>query len=168
MPRSGRPIFPASLAAAAVLLLALLPTPAAHAAVERTWTGLGNDALWSNPLNWATGVPDSGDSVRFPPGAARTDSVHDLEDGLTLSSITFDGQGYRVTGNRVTLTGPVGATAEGTTNTLGTPLTLKGGARVSAVARAVLEIAAGVDTAGAPLLDESDGRVVVRGVVSGS
>jgi len=33
-----------------------------------TWTGKGNDNLWSDAKNWSNGVPGSSDDVNIPGG----------------------------------------------------------------------------------------------------
>src|SRR5262249_50340129 len=59
-----------------------------------TWTGGGNDFLWSDPHNWNPGVPVNGDDVRIPllPGGGGPvifdDSVPGL--GVSLKSLVCD------------------------------------------------------------------------------
>jgi hypothetical protein len=49
-----------ALTAAGLLLAASAP------AVERTWTGMGGNNLWSNPNNWSpAGAPQDGDDLNF-------------------------------------------------------------------------------------------------------
>jgi autotransporter-associated beta strand protein len=72
--------------------------PAVH-----TWTG-ASSALWSDAGNWTGGTPASGNQAAlvFPAGAANLTNTNDLT-GLSLSSVTFSGSGYDITGNGVQL-----------------------------------------------------------------
>jgi hypothetical protein len=79
-----------------------------------TWTGLGADALWSTATNWVCSVdgatiPENGDSLIFPVGAAQINNANDLV-GLTVDSITINGDSYVLSGNNVTVT-PASSTA---------------------------------------------------------
>jgi len=78
----------------------------------RTWTGGAPSRYWSEPRNWADGVPRSGDALVFP-GAAnqRHAGINDLS-GLVVRSITFSGslpdaETYVISGNKVVLEGGV-------------------------------------------------------------
>jgi hypothetical protein len=55
------------------------------------WVGTEN-GNWSNPANWIGGVPTTGGTAVFNPGAggANTDSVDDIAN-LSLSTLTIDG-----------------------------------------------------------------------------
>jgi hypothetical protein len=72
--------------------------PAVH-----TWTG-ASSALWSNPGNWLGGTPasDSQAALVFPSGVANLTNTNDLT-GRSLSSVSFSGSGYTITGNAVQL-----------------------------------------------------------------
>nr|MBP7831772.1 alkaline phosphatase D family protein [Candidatus Paceibacterota bacterium] len=60
-----------------------------EAATTKVWTGLGNDSLWSNNLNWSgQEVPAPGDAVVFD-GTSTTDCVVDYA-ASNLYSITLD------------------------------------------------------------------------------
>ncbi|MFI5457017.1 MAG: RHS repeat-associated core domain-containing protein, partial [Isosphaerales bacterium] len=97
-----------------------------------TWTGKGNDNLWSDSQNWSNGVPGSSDDVNIPGGfptieyssAAGATTIDSLTDAnaldfsggsLTVSSSTpltstisgalsFDGGALTVTGTNTSLT----------------------------------------------------------------
>ena len=77
-----------------------------------TWTGGGDNDLWSNPANWDT-VPVDGSDVRI---AATGNSAEVLFDtsvagsGVTINSLTSDGvnpvgEPLRITGDTLTLSG---------------------------------------------------------------
>lgn len=77
----------------AALLLPAITTfiaPGVAHAATITWTGGGNDGLWSNTANWAGGVaPVSNDIVTIDNSATFThDSVDDIT-GLDLAGINF-------------------------------------------------------------------------------
>lgn len=60
-----------------------------EAATTKVWTGLGNDKLWSNRLNWSgQAVPVAGDAVLFD-GTSTTDCIVDYA-AINLYSITLD------------------------------------------------------------------------------
>src|SRR5262245_39351706 len=73
-----------------------------------TWTGAASD-LWSDPGNWAGGAvpvssnPATGEitNLAFPAGAGHLSNVNDLVD-LTIGSLGFLGDGYRLAGNGLT------------------------------------------------------------------
>ncbi len=73
----------------------------------RTWTGAVSD-LWSQAGNWANGVPQSGDVLNFPQGAAHQVNTNDLT-GLAISNLTiatgYAGTNYVLNGNGIILTG---------------------------------------------------------------
>src|SRR5262249_33110365 len=75
-----------------------------------TWTG-AVDGLWSHAGNWSTTdmahpVPQAGDNIVLPQGAANTNQTDDL--GLiTLGSITFNDEGYTISGDGLILTGGI-------------------------------------------------------------
>lgn len=121
-----RPTRVLAAAVAGLLIAVLLATPARASTV--TWTGGGSDSLWSNPANWAGGVPVDGDSLVFPANASRRAAVNDLV-GLVVASMTIDAPsagGYDLSGNAFTLVG--GLSADGTTadtvNRIGNDVTL--------------------------------------------
>ena len=79
-----------------------------------TWLG-AVDGLWSHAGNWSTTdvthpVPQTGDDLIFPAAAANLVQTDDLP-ALTLSTLTFQGDGYQISDpNGITLTGGVGPT----------------------------------------------------------
>ena len=72
-----------------------------------TWTGLSLvSPNWSAAGNWSAGVPLAGEDLVFPGSLAATASfasVNDLAAGTSFNSLTFQGGGYAVTGNAITL-----------------------------------------------------------------
>ncbi|MBK8231235.1 MAG: cadherin-like domain-containing protein [Candidatus Eisenbacteria bacterium] len=81
----------------------------------KTWTG-GVNALWSNPGNWAGGVPLAGDRLVFPVSASNATNTNDLPAGTVFYDITFLGSNYLLGGNDLGLTN--GINASQTPNTL--------------------------------------------------
>src|SRR4051794_3517617 len=75
-------------------------------AVPATWDGGGANNLWSNPQNWIGDfAPFNNEDLTFPAGAAQPVNVNDLPAGFALGRIEFDGPGYQVSGNPLTLQG---------------------------------------------------------------
>jgi autotransporter-associated beta strand protein len=89
------------------------------AAVVKTWTG-ALDGNWNTAGNWSpSGVPAAGDDLVFPTGAANLTMTNGISAGRSFNSITFTGSGYSVTGNSITLAGPINASVASGTNTIG-------------------------------------------------
>lgn len=81
-------------------------TPATH-----TWTGLGADANWTTPANWIANQapnPANGvDDLIFPNAAMQPININNFRAGTTFRSITFEGNGYVISGNIVRLSGGI-------------------------------------------------------------
>ncbi len=74
-------------------------------AATRTWTGVGNDNLWSNPANWGGTAPLAGDNLLFPPGNTRLSNSNNFSRGTAFEAITFTGTNYIIVGNSILLSG---------------------------------------------------------------
>lgn len=74
-------------------LLALMVLPATlPAATTRTWTGLGPNARWTTPQNWAGNVaPSAGDRLVFPSSAARRTNENDFAISTAFDSLSVTG-----------------------------------------------------------------------------
>lgn len=75
-----------------------------------TWTGLGNNNLWSNPQNWAgLAVPGPGEALVFPANALQKFNINDLPAGFDVGEIDFTGVGggYGIGGNPIQLDGGI-------------------------------------------------------------
>ena len=74
-------------------------------AALQVWDG-SDDANWSTPGNWVSGIaPVTGDDLEFPAAAAnQLTSTNDFTAGTSFSSITISGGQYSLGGNAVTLT----------------------------------------------------------------
>src|SRR5438876_9152683 len=73
-----------------------------------TWLG-AVDGLWSQAGNWTTTdvthpVPQNGDAIVLPAGAANPTQTDDLG-SLSLTSITLQGFGYSISGDPIALGG---------------------------------------------------------------
>ena len=85
----------------AVLVLGVTTSPAM--AAVKTWSSTPADGNWSNTSNWNGGViPANTDDVVFPAASTIHNTTNDIV-GLSLNSITFDGNGYSIAGNSITL-----------------------------------------------------------------
>ena len=76
--------------------------------VPKTWTG-AESGLWSQAGNWAGGVPQAGDAIWFPDGAANLNNTNDLPAGTVFSALVFTGSGYTIDGNAIGVSGGVTA-----------------------------------------------------------
>ncbi|HXG08193.1 MAG TPA: Ig-like domain repeat protein [Gemmataceae bacterium] len=83
--------------------------PATH-----VWTGLGGNNNWTTAANWQNNFrpnpADGPDDLVFPAGASRLSSTNDFAPNTVFNSISFDGSGYTLSGNPITLGGPVAGT----------------------------------------------------------
>jgi autotransporter-associated beta strand protein len=87
-------------------LIALAPAWEGHAAT-RVWTGASaTSGNWTTAANWQGGVaPSPGDGLQFvDAGARKTSNTNNFPAGTTFTFINCFGNGYRLRGNRVTLT----------------------------------------------------------------
>src|ERR1700722_16309949 len=85
-----------------------------------TWTGGGANDDWATAANWTTAVTTNGDDLIFT-GSVQLTPVNNFS-GLNLDSITFNAQGFAVSGNAVTITN--GITDNAGSNSCSLPLVL--------------------------------------------
>jgi len=108
-----------ALLCAAAALCAASSATAAGGGLTRTWTGAGANANWTNPANWNPGAPTPGDRLVFPVVAARKTNTNDFPAGTAFKDIRFEGSGYVLNGNYVSLsTGLTSDVAVGPGNTV--------------------------------------------------
>jgi autotransporter-associated beta strand protein len=85
-----------------VLLLVCIPSLAEGA--TKTWSATPVTGEWGTGANWVGGVaPVSGDDLVFPADSTLKATNNDLTAGISIGSITFDGNGYTVAGNSIAL-----------------------------------------------------------------
>jgi hypothetical protein len=126
-----------------MFVLCLLAVPRLGIAATCTWTGGGADNNWSTAANWdncggAHAIPQHGDDLVFPPGAARdvpTDdivglSIHTLQvTGLPASNLSYSIQSesnaisLTVTGGALTFNAPVDTFGQGPGLAIATQMT---------------------------------------------
>jgi hypothetical protein len=106
----------------ALALLVTTGTGSVALAATKTWTGAINN-LWSNPGNWAGGVPVAGDRIAFPVSASNTTNTNDLAPSTVFFDITFLGSNYIVNGNTIGLSDGIPAN-NGTNNRINADLLL--------------------------------------------
>ena len=81
--------------------LATATIPLATHAATHTWSGASStSANWSDPANWDAAIAN-GDALIFT-GGTQVANINDLSN-LTLGWMLFDGNGFSVSGNAVTL-----------------------------------------------------------------
>jgi hypothetical protein len=69
-----------------------------------TWSANPIDRHWSNGANWVGGSPPNpGDNLVFPATSTIQNTDNDLADGIAIHTITFNGNGYRLSGHAITL-----------------------------------------------------------------
>lgn len=121
-----------------VSLMASLP--ASLTAATLTWSGGGEDSLWSSSANWGGATPVAADTLVFA-GTTRTIASNDLAAGTVFgtsttpvnNAITFSNtvadQNFTLTGNSFTMGGTIAApTALGTvSNTIDCNIIMNGG-----------------------------------------
>src|SRR5262249_43307343 len=92
-----------------------------------TWDGGGGDNNATTPANWAGDTaPVAGDDLVFPSGVAQLAANNDFTDGTEFSSLSFDGDGYVLDGNGISLANGITASNATGTTTINVPLTLAG------------------------------------------
>lgn len=107
-----------------------------------TWTG-AVDSSWGTPGNWNT-APGAGDTLVFPASAVRYNMVNDLASGLSLAGLRFDGSGYSLSGNQISLTDTLQAAQGSGKDVVSLPINFSGFNTID-----VLQSAAELDLAGA-------------------
>lgn len=118
------------------------------------WDGGGGDGSWRNPLNWVsntapTAKVTTNDNLIFPTGVSILNTTNDLL-GLNpfIASITFNGGGYTVGGNNLTI-GSGGVVSNAGSNTVNLNLSsgIASGSLFSVAAGAGLTVGGSVSSA---------------------
>ena len=86
-----------------------------------TWSGASSN-LWNVAGNWDT-LPSAGDDLVFPLTASNKSNSNDFAADTAFNSITIQGTGYTLAGNRITL-GAGGITQTTGTNTISLAIVL--------------------------------------------
>src|SRR5262249_52983932 len=95
-----------------------------------TWTGMANDALWSDDANWDV-PPAAGNDLVFPSGTPNTTNTDDLAAGTSFNSLTITGSGYSISGNGIALTAGLDSSQSTGSNSLNLPLSFSSTATVT-------------------------------------
>lgn len=93
-----------------------------------TWTGASSN-LWNVAGNWDT-LPSAGDDLVFPSSASNKSNSNNFTADTAFNSITLNGTGYTLAGNRITL-GAGGITQTTGTNTISLAIILGANVTVS-------------------------------------
>lgn len=134
----------------------------------RTWDGGGADAFWQTASNWVGDVaPVAGDQLEFQSGAARKTNQNNFLDGTTFEKITFSGNGYAISGNKIAL-GSLGIfdSSSAGANTLQLGMTLSGGQTLIVLFDSQTLNLGGVLEGGASLTKVGSGTLVLSGANS--
>ena len=87
-----------------LLFLGMSLLVAVGQAATVTWSATPASGNWSVGANWAGGTPPNpGDDLVFPATSTIQGTTNDLASGIAINSITFNGNGYRLAGNSITL-----------------------------------------------------------------
>src|ERR1051326_3187373 len=78
-------------------------------ASPNTWAGTASN-LWSIAANWSSHVPIAGEALIFPVNASHTAMVNDLPAGFVAGPMTFNADGYSLSGNALTLGSDIATT----------------------------------------------------------
>ena len=124
----------------------------------RTWTGAVSN-LWNVAGNWDT-LPSAGDDLVFPSSASNKSNSNDFTADTSFNSITIQGTGYTLAGNRITL-GAGGITQTTGTNTISLAIVL--GANVTvAISTTAITLSGGITgTANLILATSSSGTITI-------
>src|SRR5262245_13086669 len=93
-------------------LFASLMVHKAEAATVRVWSGLSpTSGNWTVAANWENNQPPvAGDILSFTDtGVRRTSNTNNFPAGTTFSTINFFDTGYRLRGNRVSISNYISA-----------------------------------------------------------
>ncbi len=138
-----------------------------------TWTGLGANSNWSNTANWQGGIAPAGlgtEDIVFPASPAGMSlSNNDIVGGF-FDSITFQGGGYIVTGNALTITGTghSGVAISSTGTNVYRLNTTLGASQAFTSASGTLVITGTINENANPLTVTGAGNILMSGVISGS
>ncbi len=112
----------------ASLFLAMSLFAVAVQAGTVTWSATPVSGNWSLGANWVGGTPPNpGDDLVFPATSTIQNTTNDLTDGISINSLKFDGNGYRLAGGPISL-GAIGISctsgAPPATNEINLPITI--------------------------------------------
>ncbi len=176
-PKSSFQLFALSFKAAALwaaVACGLLFAADSHGATVRTWTGASaTSGNWTTAANWSSGAPVAGDILNFVDAAARKNSnTNNFPAGTTFSVINCFGTGYRLRGNRVTITNAIAVGNPAGVHIIDFDVTFGGPDPVinltSFASAANLTLNGDIDLGSHSLFTEGPGDYTIAGVVSGT
>jgi len=132
------------------------------------WDG-GHSIYWSNPLNWEENVvPQDGDDINFPFGAASKTSHNDIID-LNLHRMSFSEGGFILQGNALSVGGSVQVITPDNATTINLDLNLPESMFCyTAFDSSSLDINGDIDLGGHTLSVFGYGEFDLSGVISGT
>jgi autotransporter-associated beta strand protein len=157
------------------LLLTVTATAWDARAATRFWTGASaTSGNWTTAANWQGGVaPSPGDGLQFSDaGARKTSNTNNFPAGTRFTFINCFGNGYRLRGNRVTLTNSMTVGNPAGSHIVDLDITLDpldGTATLTSFdAAANLTINGDINLGSHRLLTDGAGDITIAGVISGT
>jgi len=137
--------------------------------VARTWSGAGPNNFWLNAANWVGGTrPQGGDSLYFPPGAARLLNTNDFPPAI-FDSILIGAGGYDLRGSGITLLNGLTATNGNGIATVRTPIAADADLQIGAAnSSGTLNVFAAIDALTNDIQFVTQGPIVTAGPITGS
>jgi hypothetical protein len=145
-----------------VFALAIASLPAV-ATASAHWKATPADGNWSNGSNWMEGhPPNSGDDIVFPATSTVLGTTNDLAAGMTITAITFQGPGYSVAGNGITVGEVLCSSGVTGLNTVSLPMTVNSVIVVGTQPGCTLDLEGNIDGSGG-IFSTGGGPVVLGG-----
>src|SRR5262249_25941823 len=115
-----------ALAPRLVLVASIVFAAASFArAASQSWKTTPVDGNWSNGANWVSGhAPSAGDALSFPASSTILATTNDLTAGMNIIAITFQGSGYTLAGNGITIGEILCGNSVAGANTISLPMTV--------------------------------------------
>ena len=137
---------------------------------RNTWNGTASN-LWNNPTNWDLNkVPSTGDTLVFPAGVANTSTINDIPAGTSFSSIIVGVGAFKLTGNALSLSGEIVASATDTVS-IGNDITFSTTGKphnITCNLAGKLVLSGKINNGGDTLLVNSIGSTLLTGIISGA
>src|SRR5262249_12638441 len=116
-----------------------------------------------NGANWVSGhAPSSGDDLSFPASSTILATTNDLGAGINIIAITFQGSGYTLAGNGITIGEILCGNSVAGANTISLPMTVNSTIVGGTSAGCALTLSGDIDGTGG-ILATGGGPVILSG-----